>query len=268
MRSLGHAVFAVTMIGLGIAGLVHGTFTPTWSGVPRSMPAREVFSYLCAIVSLASGIGLLFRRTAVVASRVLLGYLVAWLLLVRVTRIFFAPTALDTWWAIGDTSVMLSAAWVLYVWFAADRGGERFAFVTGDRGLRIARVFYGLALIPFGVAHFTNLNDTAPLIPAWVPWHVFWAYFTGGAFLAAGIAILIGVYARLAATLSAVQIGLFTVIVWVPFVVAGPSAFQWSEFLDSWALTAGAWVVADSFRGTPWLAPRMRSAALTQDFHV
>lgn len=254
VASWGHAFFAATMVALGILGLIQGDFTPTWSGVFKGVPAREVLAYLCAAVSLVTGIGLLWQRTAVVASRVLLISLLVWLLLFKVSRIFLDPPAVVTWWACGDTAVMAAGAWVLYAWFAGDRDRQHFSFATGDRGLRIARILYGLGLIPFGIAHFTYLEQTVPLVPDWLPWHLGWAYFTGGALIAAGVAVVIGVCARLAATLSALEMGLFTLLVWVPIVVAGPTAFQWSEFINSWALTAAAWLVADSYRGLPWLA--------------
>ena len=153
IASSSHAFFAATMIGLGILGLIGGDFPPTWRGVPDGIPARVVLAYLSAFVSLGTGIGILWQRTAVLASRALLTYLLSWLLLFRVPYVFIDPTASAAWWACGDTAVMVAGAWVLYAAFAGDRDGRRFSLATGDKGRRIARIFYGLALIPFGVAH-------------------------------------------------------------------------------------------------------------------
>jgi uncharacterized membrane protein len=163
--------------------------------------------------------------------------------------LFLQPTVEGTYQSLGENAVLVAGAWVLYAWFATDWDRQHLGFATGNGGVRIARVLYALAMIAFGLSHFVYLNLTAPLVPAWLPWHVGWAYFTGATYLAAGLAMLIGVCARLAAVLSTAQMGGFTLLVWVPLMITGNmSAFQQGEFVISGALTAAGWVVADSYR--------------------
>jgi uncharacterized membrane protein len=255
IKSFGHAAFAAAMIWLGILGLVAGDFVQVWQPVPRWVPVRGALAYLCALISLGSGIGLLWPRSASVASRVLLFTLLVWLLVLRLPNLFYETPLVLVGWTFGSTAVMAAGAWVLCGWFAGER--DRLGLVTDRRGLRIARALYGVSLIPFGLAHFMYLDATTVLIPGWLPWHVAWAYFTGGAFIAAGLATIFGVLGRLAASLSTLQMGLFGLIVWVPRVLAGGlTAFQRGEAILTFVLTAGAWVVADSYRGAPWLAAR------------
>ena len=117
--SAGHAVFAALMIGVGIQGLITGQFTMVWQPVPRGVPAREVLAYLCALLSLASGIGLLWPRTAGLAARVLLASLLLWLLIWRVRGLFLA-SLLEGSWSFADTTVMAAGTWVLFASFATD----------------------------------------------------------------------------------------------------------------------------------------------------
>ncbi|HLY57265.1 MAG TPA: hypothetical protein VKS60_17000 [Stellaceae bacterium] len=242
----------MTLAALGVSGILRGDFTAIWQPVPEGLPAREALAYVCALVALAAGAGLPCRRSAPTAALALTAWLLLWLLLFKGRLVWLAPADAASWEACGETAVLLAAAWVLH---AQISDGRRLGFAAGDAGLHTARSIYSLALVAFGIAHLAYVKETAALVPAWLPSPASWVYLTGCTYIAAGAAALVGIWARLAATLSAVQIGSFTLLVWVPPLAAGSKdAGQWSEAVISWALTAGAWVVAESYRGTPWHA--------------
>lgn len=238
ITSPGHLAFAVTFIGLGVMGLGTGEFSQVWAPVPKWMPAQGALAHVCGTISLACGIGLLARIGSVIASRVLFGALLAWIVAFRLPNLFYEKPLVLVWWTLGATGVMTGGAWVLFNRF---RGS--------DGGTRIARILYGQALIPFGLAHFMYLDNTTVLIPNWMPFHTAWAYFTGVAFIAAGLSVCFGVLAPLGSALSTLQMGLFSIIVWLPRVFTGKlSEFQRGEVVSTIALTAGACVVAESYR--------------------
>lgn len=259
----GHGVFAATLILVGVVGLYKGDLTAVWDGVPSAWPVREPLGYLCALVSLACGIGLFWQRTATLAARVLFGYLVLWMAVFKLRFIVIAPLNEIVYQTNGVTAVYVAGAWVLYTWLAGAWDRRHLGFAASERGVRVAQLLYGLAMIGFGFSHYAFLKNTYTLVPAWLPWHVGWAYFTGATYLAAAAGILFGVLPRLATLLSTLQMAGFTFLVWPPLAMAGTiTSGQWGEFLSSWTLTAAGWLVVESYRGKPWLAVvRMRTKA-------
>lgn len=226
------------------------------------MPGREFIGYVSAMLTLGCGCALLWTRTAGFAARLLAGFLLFWFFVFDLRFILLAPAVEGSYQRCGETAVVVSGAWIIYTWRAPRWDRQHLRLATGMTGLRLARILYALALIAFGLSHFAYLQLTAPLVPAWLPGHVDWAYLTGTAYIAAALAILTGVYERLGATLSAVQMGLFTILVWAPPLLAGQQSSLtgpvWSEFITSSVLTTAGWVVADSYRGISWIAPRRR----------
>jgi len=225
--------FATGMIGLGVVGLVFGDFAQVWRSAPAWVPGRQALAYASAVLMLACGVGLLWRRTEAASSRVLLYY---WALLVVLTQlpvVIKHPLIEVAWQGIAHLTMLLTAAWML---FTADK-----------RAVHFARLLFGLALIPIGLAHFVYLELTAPLVPGWLPYHTFWAYFTGAAQIAAAFGVLFGIYPQLAVAMEAALLAAFTFLVWPPLIVASPTKpGLWSEFAISWAMSAAAWVVAAS----------------------
>ena len=221
MRSfrISHAAFAVTLVCYGIYGLVQGDFTPPWEDAPKSTPMRDGLMYLGNIVSILAG-GLLWRRTQAIAARVLLVATLFWLIVIKLRYIVLAPTTEGSYQTCGETAVVVAAAWALYVEYATTWDRQRLGFAAGPHGLRVGWILYGLSLIAFGLSHFFYMQLTAPLIPDWLPWHEAWGYFTGVTYTLAGIAIVISVFARMAAVLAAIQIALITFVVWTPLALS------------------------------------------------
>jgi uncharacterized membrane protein len=241
----GHLAFAVMMIALGVISLIKGDFAPIWSPISSTLPLRGILVAVCAVLPLAAGFGLLWRRAAAAAALTLLIYHLGWLVAFNGRLLVHAPRELNSWWGFSQTLALVTSCWLLYTRFAPLSPGRAPTPARAARPPRIAQALYGFALLVFGIAHFLYLHLTALLVPAWLPAHTFWAAFTGATFLAAGAALLLGRCARLAATLTAWQIALFTLLVWLPTLFTGPNPFQWSEFVDSVTLTAVAWAIAE-----------------------
>jgi uncharacterized membrane protein YphA (DoxX/SURF4 family) len=91
-----------------------------------------------------------------------------------------------------------------------------------DKLILFGPLFYAAPLAAFGTEHFTLTEAIASLVPAWIPWHEFWAYFVGACFIAAALSMVTRIQARLAASLLALNFFLFVVLMDVPTWIQNP----------------------------------------------
>lgn len=232
---LSTAVFGLLLAAIGIWGLAAADFVAIWAPGIQPAQLRPAMAIACSVISLATGVGLLWPRTCRLAARILLAFLCLWLVWSKAIALIHAAAAAASWESLGETAVVLSAAWAL-------------SFTSREPG---PRILYGLSLIAFAAGHLGYLALTASLVPVWLPWHVGWVYLTAATYAAAGIALLAGRFTRLAATLSALQMALFGVLIWLPKIAAGARDMDTlNETAISFALAASGWVVANALTGS------------------
>lgn len=243
---IGQLVFALSVAALGLLSLGSGDFALNWQPVPKGIPGREILAYLSGAILLFGGLGLLVKPVARLSALVLTVNFFVWLLLLQVPKVVMGWSHAGSWLGFGETSLLVTGAWALLSSLQDD--------TTQDVGVRFARILFGIATPLIGLSHFVYLKETVELVPAFLPAPAGFAWFTGAAHIAAGAAVLFSVLPRLGATLEAVMMGLFALMVWLPKVAAHPdSRFLWTAFLVSIAYSAGAQAIAETYRRQPWL---------------
>jgi uncharacterized membrane protein len=242
----GLTLFAVGMIGLGVLAFVYGDFAMVWQPVAPWVPGRTALAYASGVLMLVGGVGLLFSSTVAWSVRILFPYLFVWLLL-KVPALVVAPGMEAVWLGFGEIAVLFAGGWVLFARLGEVPTGSPLAFLSGEKGVYLARILFAVWLIPIGLSHIVYVKETAELVPAWLPYRVGWAYLTGAGQMACGLGVLLGILPRVAAWAEAGMISLFTILVWAPAIFAASrTRLPWTAFFISWAIASGAWVVAQN----------------------
>ena len=150
--------------------------------------------------------------------------------------------------------------WSYFVGAAVFATGLVALFIRGDwqttrgidRLILFGPLFYAAPLAAFGTEHFTLTGAIASIVPAWIPWHTFWAYFVGACFIAAAFSLVTRIQARLSASLLALNFFLFVVLMDVPGWLANPrDRIALTLVLRELSFSGGALALASSLT-EPW----------------
>lgn len=234
--------FALGVAGLGAVCLAFSDFALQWQSAPEWLKTVPFAAVISALWLLATGIALAVRRSAfwgAVSAAVLFGI---WVFVFHGPLVAKAPSQIYLWLGIAETGCLMAAGIALI-------GATRDA-----RLAPVARILFGLCAIVFGLSHFAYAEITAKMVPGWLPFQLGWAYLTGAGHLAAGLALLFGVKARLAAGMEAAMCASFVVLLHVPRVLADPkSQVEWTMLCVATAICGAAWVIRN-YATTPGVA--------------
>ena len=241
MNFLGRRVYGAAAILLGLIGLWWGDFASTWQPVPDGTPHRRLLAYAAAVVFLVAGAALQRRRFAGPAA-LALATLYAVFALLWANRVIGAPAVAGTWLGLAEELGLVVGGIVAYA--SLDNGARAAAIAHAGR------IVFGLCLVVYAMGHFFYLPQTAAMVPKRLPPDaMFWAAATGVGHLAAGIALISGVCARLAAILATAMFAAFGLLVWLPLLTGAPTVhMNWGGTGVTLALVGSIWIVADAIR--------------------
>lgn len=249
------SLFSIGMIALGTLSVIYRDFAYNWQPVPLFHPGRGGLAVACGLFMVIAGVALLFRPAVTIVSRAVFLFLLAWLCL-KIPALIAAPQIEGVWLGIGEIAMLFAGGLVIFARFSGLEQSSFFRRFTGANGLRIARIIFGLAVIPVGLSHLFYVKITTGLVPSWLPFRVGFAYLTGVGQIACGLGILFLVLPRLAAYIETAMLALFAFLVWGPntwFAAAPKMAgspvgprFPLTAFFITWIIAAASLLVAGS----------------------
>ncbi len=246
LLALGHSLFAVGLAGMGVLGLGSGDFAYSWQPVPPWVPWRTGLAHLSGLILLITAVGVLARRWARPASKVMGLYLLLLLLTLHLTRVLYSPGDFGRWLGLAENLVLVCGAWILVCFLPSSVRGPDLKLW---RNVRLPQTLFAAACVVLGVSHFVYIQITAGMVPAWLPYRTGFAYLTGAGHFAAGVAMLLMIIPGVAATLEASMISSFVLLLHIPAVVSDPhSRLQWTMLCVASALAGAAWVLAGSLQ--------------------
>jgi uncharacterized membrane protein YphA (DoxX/SURF4 family) len=248
---LGVCVYGLASAAAGIMDILWHDFDADHQPIQAfgdHIPGREILACITAVFLIAGGLAILWRRSARAGGAALA-------FIYFVFTVFWLPRL---YWAPHILGIRIS----VYIGVLAGVGSQLIVFAAGllvyaslakheplwPRTIVLARWIFGLSAIDFGLSHLVDLRGNVMYVPKWMPLAAhFWIIFTGICFVLAGLAILSGVQAVLAAWLLGLQFLSFNLIALPPFIVANPKDHgAWGGYAYNLAAVGAAWILAAS----------------------
>src|ERR1700728_2886620 len=138
-------------------------------------------------------------------------------------------TVLATFFAISSTVVAMCGAGILVASIALWAAKTDIALARGlDKIVALANLCFAVPLAVFGALHLSAVEIIVPMVPKYMPWRLFWAYFVGFALLAAALSIATKIQVRWSGLLLGIMMFLFVAMLYIPGAINVGRRIAWT----------------------------------------
>jgi uncharacterized membrane protein YphA (DoxX/SURF4 family) len=207
----GRCIFAVGLAALAVLGFVYKDFIigrpPAWPYINNLNPGLAYVSNAAVILA---ALGIVAKQKAKTAAFIIAGLI----LLLSVSR--HVSNSVQDWLNTYKTLALIGGCLITVASFEADRKVQNILIWIGS-------VFLAIFFISSGYAHFKFADFVTGFIPNYIPFHVFFTYFTALSLIAGGIGVLIPAVRKWAALLSGIMLSGWFLLLHIPRFWADPS---------------------------------------------
>ena len=133
--------------------------------------------------------------------------------------------------------IILIAVWAAKTDVARARGMEKI--------VALSNLCFAAPLAVFGALHLAAAESLMTMVPSYMPWKLFWAYFFGFALLAASLSIATKIQVRWSGLLFGIAMFSFVAMLDIPGTLATPKdRFGWILTLREMLFGGGGWILA------------------------
>lgn len=249
LSRVGRFFFAAAMAAFGVQYIYFASGGRGPIPGPPWMPGSEIAAWLAGIGFVVVGLCIAAGKMARVAATLVGAALLLRVLVLHLPGLIAHVHDPGQWTPMFEVLGIAGGAWILGRSLPADSLRSPEWDTALEMLFHVGRFFVVSLLVVVGVQHFMYAAFIATLITAWIPWHLFWAYFVGVAFFGAALSIATGVMARAVEVLLGTMFFLWVLVLHAPRVAATPNhGNEWTSLFIALAMSGAAFALAGESR--------------------
>jgi uncharacterized membrane protein len=147
--------------------------------------------------------------------------------------------------ALSDAALSMSAAGLTLLAIGLVAAKNDIAQARGiGKIVALTPLCIAIPLAVFGAEHLALQRAMLPMVPAYMPWRMFWIYFVGIALIAASLSIATKREVRLSGLLFGAMMFLFVAMLHLPGAAASGGRIPWTIVFREMSFGGAGWVLA------------------------